>query len=167
MRYLHTHKIQTYTPDRLFNSETPQARDFFTCGTKYFDAANSFKGFSRDFRAPTFGKKKGKKKATVRSCAVSDPESEEELEIRRPQSDVEDDAEDNEGKQATPFLKEMEINTNKGVAHNDDDDDDFANDVYMEDIPFEGLEEEGLYEDDATLDAIRNIVHNLAQIHDL
>ena len=93
MQYLRTHEIQTYTRDRLFNSETPQARDFFALGTKYFDTANAFKTFSRDFRAPVFGKKKKKKKAMVRSCAVSDPESEDEL-VRRPLSDDEDDDEE-------------------------------------------------------------------------
>ena len=159
MDYLKTHKIQSYTQNCPFNDETSHARDFFSCGAEFFDKPNAFKSFSRDFREATFGKKR-KAKKTTRSCAVSDPESEDELEGHRTLSGDEDEDEDDMG--------------DAGNIFNDDDDnasnvsDEYvAKDISAEEEFLYGIEDEDLYEDEATIGAIRDIVRNLAQVEDL
>ena len=149
--YLKSHEIQTYTRDRPFNDETLQARDFFTCGAEYFDSGKAFKSFCRNFRNTTFADKK-KKRKPGRSCAVSDPESEEELEPHLILSDDEDEDDDN---------------NNNNNNNNNNSDEDIANSIFAEEPSLYGIEEEGLYDEEATINALRDLIRNLAQVEGL
>lgn len=52
--YLRDHAIQTYTPGREFNDDTPEARDFIAKGGAYNNTPKAFSTFTRDTRKASY-----------------------------------------------------------------------------------------------------------------